>query len=257
MSAFCGDECFVEIRKSIFRLETNYGGNTSIGTGFVIGKMRDSQSLVIATAKHVLDFPKDETVQWKVQQFNESAEVTRELTFCTSQKLKGNVPYRIHDQLDVGLCILPNRDSSQKLFAYENENPLQIIGRQLGASTGTRVAWSGFPVCVEQNLGFPQLCYFEGVISSMVNREDCKIYIVDGHAAPGVSGGPVWYLNEEVDRYEIIGIVCKYVQSDIDLPGFCFFEPINPVMGYLDYWRSELKGDFLITNCAYLEKESG
>ena len=112
------------------------------------------------------------------------------------------------------------------------------------------MGWAGFPGIVENALGFPQLCYFEGVVSAMVNRNDRKVYIVDGHAAKGVSGGPVWHWSEEKDRIEVIGIVSQYHHTMTPLPGFCLFEPINPIIYFLhsEAWHPDIAGDHLIIN---------
>ena len=243
---FPGDTSFEQIVRSIFRVETSWCANKATATGFVVGRMRDSTQLIIAAAGHVLDFPKDETVSWKVQQFDETGKVEREQLFATNQKLKGDVPYRTHKKLDVGLCILPSFDKGKNQFARDNEQPVQMIARDPGVSTGTRVAWAGFPGIVEDVLGFSQLCYFEGVVSAMINRADGRdYYVVDGHAAWGVSGGPMWNWSEERDRLEVVGIVSKY-QAESGLPGFCLFEPINAAIRYLQHWQKEEQNDELI-----------
>ena len=251
-SIFYGDKSFEEIRPSIFRIETKWSEGVGSATGFVVGKLRDSKKLVIATAKHVLDFPEDETVWWKVQQFDERGTVARQTTFGTNALLKGDLPYRTHNELDVGLCALPSFADGKPFLAYEDEAPIRLIDPQMGVTAGTRVGWAGYPWFVEQALGFPQLCYFEGVISAMVDHPDRRIYIVDGHAAKGVSGGPVWSWSEERSRLEVAGIVTEYRWADpkvSGLPGLCFFEPINPVVKYLEYWQKEEVKDFLYTKC--------
>jgi hypothetical protein len=88
---------------------------------------------------------------------------------------------------------------------------------------------------VEQALSRPQLCYFEGVISAHIMQPDRLLYIVDGHASPGVSGGPVWAWFDAVGSYAIVGIVSEYrhLFGHPELPGHCFFEPINPLMEFL------------------------
>lgn len=269
-NVFRGDECLEEVRPSIFRIETKWSKKVSSATGFVVGKLRDSKKLVIATAKHVLDLPKNETVWWKVQQFDEHGAVARQTTFGTNAELKGDLPYRTHNILDVGLCALPSFADDKPLLAYEDESPMRLIDPCMGITAGTRVGWAGYPWFVEQALGFPQLCYFEGVISAMVNHPDKRIYLVDGHAAKGVSGGPVWWWSEERNRLEVVGIVSEYSwpdpklpelpeQPDLPkllellklpgLPGLCFFEPINPVGTFLEHWQEEEVKDFLYTKC--------
>lgn len=174
----------------------------------------------------------------------------RGISFATNKGPKGDVPYRTNNDLDVGIFMLPAHDNKGQPLAREDERPLQTIDITSGASTGTRVAWAGFPGIVEGILGFPQLCYFEGVISSMVNRTDKKIYIVDGHGAPGISGGPVWQWSDGNDRTEIVGIVSNYRHDGDGIPGFCFFEPINTILWYFaaEMWHPDKVGDHLIVN---------
>ena len=117
MAGFPGDRSFGEISKSIFRVETSWGATTVFGTGFVIAKFNQSQKLVLATAKHVLDFPADETVQWKVQQFDDDGKIAREVSFETNAKQMGNVPYQTHNTLDVGVCVLPPSGTNKQPLA--------------------------------------------------------------------------------------------------------------------------------------------
>lgn len=250
MSTFPGDKSFEQINPSIFRVETRWANKRAVGTGFVLAMFANSKKLVLATAKHVLDFPDDETIAWKVQQFDGNGEVARQVTFGTNAKLKGDVPYRTHNLLDVGIVILPALGDDKATLARAGEAPVRAIDILSGSSTGTRVAWAGFPGIVENALGFPQVCYFEGVIAAMVNRPDRQLYIVDGHGAPGVSGGPVWHWSLEKDRLEVVGIVCGYQPGGKDMPGFCFFEPINPILYYFESepWHPDKVGDHLITN---------
>jgi hypothetical protein len=250
VAEFPGDRSFAEISRSIFRVETSWSVGTAHGTGFVIATFRDSKKLVLATAKHVLKVPDDETVQWRVEQYDDGGKIARSVTFWTSAQLKGNVPYRTHNKIDVGVCVLPALGDDKQPFAREGELPVRTVNILEGASTGTRVGWAGFPLLVEKALGFPQLCYFEGVVSAMIDREDRRLYVVDGHGAKGVSGGPVWHWSADRDRLEVVGIVCEYRHSGSNLPGFCLFEPINPIMYYFETepWHPDVAGDHLITN---------
>jgi len=250
VSTFPGDTSFDHISKSIFRIESTWTSGTASATAFVIAMLANSRKLILATAKHVVEVPEDQDVYWKIQQFNDASEIVREVSFGTIKAAKGDVPYRTNNDLDVGIFMLPANGNDNKPLAREGEEPLQTIDILSGASTGTRVAWAGFPAIVEEALGFPQLCYFEGVISTMVNRADKRMYVVDGHGAPGVSGGPVWQWSEDNDRPEIIGIVSNYQHAGDGIPGFCFFETINTVLWYFaaDMWHPDKVGDHLIVN---------
>lgn len=245
-----GEETFNQIRNSTFRVETNWSGGRCSATAFTVATFRDSKKLVLATAAHVLNYPENETVHWRIQQFDEYGDVARQMSFATDQGLLGGVPYRTHKQLDIGVFVLPATNEKKDLFARPDEEPLRVIEIQSGAIAGTRVAWAGFAGSVETFLQAPHLCYFEGVVSVMVHGKRW-LYIVDGHLSPGVSGGPVWYWNEEKNRFEVIGIAVGYGNTNGSaLPGFCVVEPINPIMYFLetDAWHPDKCGDHLITN---------
>ena len=83
------------------------------------------------------------------------------------------------------------------------------------------------------------------MVSATVDKDGKRLYIVDGHNSAGVSGGPVWCWNDERQRAEIVGVVSGYGDAGGDLPGFCVFEPINPVLGYLCHWTGNAGGDFV------------
>jgi hypothetical protein len=199
-----------------------------------------------------LDVPDDRTVGWRFEQFDETGNVARRIQFRTDRSAKGAVPYHLHNDLDVGIFLLPSKNSDGTDCALPDEQPVRVIDILCGVSTGTRVSWAGFPGVVEAALGQPQLCYFEGVISAQVDRPGRALYIVDGHASHGVSGGPVWHWNEEKDRAEVVGIVSEYrttMQGD-GIPGYCFFEPINPILYYLasERWHPDNAGDHIHVN---------
>ncbi|OAI49028.1 hypothetical protein AYO44_01095 [Planctomycetaceae bacterium SCGC AG-212-F19] len=268
MTQFPGDRSFELFSSSIFRIEARWGLGaspgagqqppagqvwSSVATGFAVAIFADSRRLVLATARHVLDVPDDEMIGWRVQQFDARGEVVRQVTFGTNKKLKSGVPYDFHKNADIGTLVLPRLGDDKLPFARPDEVPVRVIDILSGASTGTRVGWAGFPGLVADRLGFPQLCYFEGVISAMVNRADRQIYIVDGHGGEGVSGGPVWHWSAEKDRPEVIGIVSGYQGASVDepwLPGYCVFEPINPLMHRFHHecYHPDKTGEHIITN---------
>jgi hypothetical protein len=257
---FPAERLFAEIRPSIFRILTIWdkpdGGSEdfSIATGFVVAVYRDTRRLVIATAKHVLDVPDDRNVKWRFDQFDETGNLARSVQFATNRSTKGAVPYRTHNDIDVGIFVLPTLGSDKTVLARPDESPVRVVGDLDGVAPSTRVAWAGFPGVVEMAIGYPQLCYFEGVVSAQVDRPGKRFYVVDGHVSHGVSGGPVWHWNEEKDRLEVVGLVSSYhtTPAGDGIPGFCFFEPINSVVGYLGSSAShpDTTGDHVIVNRA-------
>lgn len=248
MRDFPIDDVFEQLCTRVFRIEATWEMNNgsvdgSVATAFAMNK-RSSGQLVLATARHVLKFPREATVEWRIQQFDDHSCLQRETTFGTSETKKPGVPYRCHKKFDVGCIALPPtlKRASGGPFSPPDEEPLPIISEKLMQGIGTRVCWAGFPGRIEDFLGQSTLCYAEGVISSMVNRKDRHLYIVDGHNSPGFSGGPVWYWCKDREEFLVLGIVSGYLPNK-EFPGFCCFEPINEVKFFLNYWdREEAKG---------------
>ncbi len=244
MKDFPIDDAFDQLCTSVFRLEATWkmedgslrGG---VATAFAIDK-RSSGELVLATAKHAFDFPHEATINWRIQQFDDHSRLQRETLFGTSKTQKADVPYRYHKKYDVGFIALPGilKQATGEPFSLPDEQPLAMIGEKLMVGIGARVCWAGFPGQIEGFLKEPALCYAEGVISSMVNRDDRHLYIVDGHNSPGFSGGPVWYWCEDRQEFLVLGIVSLYLSNNV-FPGFCAFEPINEVKFFLNFWDRE------------------
>ncbi len=236
---------FDVIKKAIFRITVSDPfGKSCRGTAFNIARLRSTGSLIVATAKHVVDVPPNQTATWLFEQFDvQDGRILRELRFSTNAGIKGDVPYRSHNTSDVGFIKLPTKNFQNEMFASNDDRPPAVIQVDQGVSPGTRVAWAGFPGDVENVLGFPQMCYFEGVISAMVDRPGKRLYVVDGHNSFGVSGGPVWHWSDKQMRAELVGVVSAYKIDPAGLPGFCVFEPINEIVKYLYYWNSQLKDD--------------
>ena len=80
------------------------------------------------------------------------------------------------------------------------------------------------------------------MISAAVNRNDRPLYIVDGHSAYGVSGGSLWRWTEQ-NQWQVIGIMSGYSRAEEGFPGFCVFEPIQPVTHYLDVANKKLRAE--------------
>ncbi len=239
------------LASSIFRIDVTNNGQTFSGSGFTVALFQKTRRLVLATAKHVLARPDDDKADiWKVQQFDRNGAAFREIAFLAKPVNSEVSPIFTHPNRDLGVLVLPEFGDNGHRFGHESETLPCVIDLTSGVAAGTRVAWAGFPRVIEQTLGFPQLCYFEGVVSAMIDHGDKQLYIVDGHAAHGVSGGPVWHWSHERRRIEIVGVVSAYHALNNGIPGFCVFEPINPILYFLetDRWHPDLVSDHLLTN---------
>ncbi len=100
---------------------------------------------------------------------------------------------------------------------------------------GAQVGWLGYP-----GLVYPELCFFRGVVSG--HQEEPPIYLIDGVAINGVSGGPAF------DRTGLLaGFVSAYVPNQVDhgttLPGLMIMTPLNLVR----LWVEEIFGARIIT----------
>jgi len=86
------------------------------------------------------------------------------------------------------------------------ETTLTIHSEKEHLKEGNEIGWVGFPSVSPNNL-----CFFTGRISCWI--DDSRIYLVDGVAINGVSGGPVFYTTKE--GIEVIGAVSAYLPNRV------------------------------------------
>ena len=248
-----------EIRPAIVRIDASWtidDGATvhATGTGVVVGRYRDCGHLMVATARHVINaIPVDRAVTWNLlQQLDDTGEGDRRLR---PYMFADNCIHATrHNTLDIAVIQIPAKafpDADPHADLYNTT--VRTIDPGMGIGTGGPVAWAGFPLTVEQALGHPQLLVHTGIVAAMIHGEGKRqLYIVDGHATGGVSGGPVWHYSEDRERAEVIGMIVSAPNNyrKGDLPGYVFVEPMGPVMLELERMRRQvLEEDFLITAC--------
>ncbi len=239
------DSVFPQICKSMFRITATYEGGSVSATGFMVAKYKqpDKLAFAMATAEHVFrPLPMYADVQWSVERYNWKAEKTGSHSFKSNIQKMGGSPIRANLVSDVGLLFLPKLE-------FEVE-PVRVLNHNYAITPGAKVGWAGFPEFVTKKTTRPHPCYFEGVVSSVVDRVETEsklFYLVDGHGGRGVSGGPLWCWNDVLGNYEVIGICSHYLFGDqkadkksasnpefiLQGPGLVVFESINPVIGYL------------------------
>lgn len=206
------------------------------GTAFCFAMWRESRRPVLATARHVLDFRCGADVVMRFERFDDEDQLTNTVT-VKSQSDAADRPFGFYKHSDIGFVHLPAADDNGKPIFAENEDPLPVLEDDRRLTAGSWVAWAGFAGQVESFLGHSQLCLFQGTVSAFGRRTDRAghaYYIVDGHAAPGVSGGPVWEAHAS-DGLRVAGIVSS-LHADASegtiIPGFCCFEPLNPLVAF-------------------------
>jgi hypothetical protein len=192
----------------------------ALGTTFMVsvtGPADGSHHAMFATAWHVV---KD------VVQTTDPLELIRRDGVPLSKLITGPVAvYPIGPpEGDTALICAPTREPLVEPSA------LLPIPLETMLPRGADVGWLGFP-----GLAYPELCFFRGVVSGYSERP--PIYLIDGVAINGVSGGPAF------DRTGLlIGLVSAYVPNQLDerrtLPGLMILTPLNMVR----LWMQEIFG---------------
>lgn len=184
------------LSKRVVKLITPRGS----GTGFILPLVPDSKLIVVATAAHVID----NAHYWEEP-------IRLQNTANETVLLHSNErAIFINETLDTAVVLF----SSDSLAASEVEVELAPEGRHL--RIGNEVGWLGYPVVASTNL-----CFFTGRISAVIKEE--RIYLIDGVAINGVSGGPAFHF---IDNGLIIvmGVISAYIPNRATgeaLPGLC------------------------------------
>ena len=173
------------IEPHIVRISTPQGS----GTGFLISYAESTGICGIATAAHVVDHAHD----WE--------EPIRIQHAASNETL-------LIKQPDRALFIDHNLDTAVILLKRDNlplpTETLEMTDEGLHLKVGNEIGWLGFPAVSPTDL-----CFFGGIVSSW--KETDQVYLVDGVAINGVSGGPAFYLNETAPV--LIGVVSAYVPN--------------------------------------------
>lgn len=193
--------------------------DNSVGTAFAIGISGSDggRHTMLVTALHVVD---------EVLGNDKPIEIIRSDGTPVSKVVDGFLKiYPIGPQeCDIALIEIPTREP---LFLPDQ---LQAMPLETMLPRGAPLGWLGYP-----GLAFPELCFFHGFISG--HQEKPPIYLVDGVAINGVSGGPAFDLSGL-----IVGLISAYrpnrVRPDTTLPGLMVVTPLNLVR----LWMQELLG---------------
>ena len=221
------------------------------GTGCIIGYVlnpRYKPKAIVVTAGHLLKGPNENPIEWTVERLVSITENPRKVTFRISpQKPEGPKVfyYKADPRLDIGgmfvdtVCVDGRSFIDLNKDGKPTEGLLPLIDSRKGIEPGSRLAWAGFPESVQKHLGFPQICYYEGVVSTTIDKhEHPPLYLLDGHNTAGVSGAPVWAYIDDSSRVELIAIIVGYLSdAQKKFPGFVCATPINPLIRYLESFK--------------------
>lgn len=195
-------EAIADLRPSVFRISTPDG----TGTGWLMSRSKASKLTAIATAAHVIDH---------AHYWEEPIRLHHVGTGATRLLRPDDRSINIDYETDTA-AILFNRED---LDLPEITRPL--IEKDHFLKPGVEIGWLGFPA-----VSSGDLCFFSGRISAYL--EEKAMYLVDGVAINGVSGGPAFRLL--VDKPELIGVVSAYIANRATgeiLPGVAVVRDVN------------------------------
>ena len=175
------------VKPYVVKIDTPGGS----GTGFLCAYTEGKLVCGIATAAHVVN----KSHIWE--------EPIRIKHFISGETRLLNASDRVTD-LDTKL------DTAVILFTKGKipfpQDTLTFHSEKKYLKAGNEIGWIGFP-SVSPN----DLCFFTGRISCWVDNS--QIYLVDGVAINGVSGGPAFYISK--DGIEVIGSVSAYLPNRV------------------------------------------
>ena len=207
-------DAYEVIRQSVAKIETPQGS----GTGFLVSNGKNKKICGIATASQVIHH---------AHLWQEPILITHE----TSQKSN----FLHHSQRAV--LSDPNADIGSITFVRGGiefpENPIEITPLNRYLRIGSEVFWVGYPAVAPQST----LCLFSGKISFWRQAE--KVYLIDGVAINGVSGGPVFTVIE--GNIIIIGIISAYIPNRTTgeaLPGLSIARDVTSLHNEINKFKS-------------------
>lgn len=203
-----------KLKEYIVKIETPDGH----GTGFLVPTPAGRQGLrCVATANHVIQHAD----KWAEPICIIHPSSGRQVFLNATQRYIVAAANRDQAVIQFSASWLQS-PKSDLLFSEEDKHYVE----------GVESGWLGFPSVFPINP-----CFFHGHISSYIDEEE--LYLVDGVAINGVSGGPVFVI--EKDGPVIIGLVTEYrpnCSTGQVLPGMSVMRSINPL---IKYYSEELK----------------
>lgn len=209
-----------QVKEHVVLIETPSGH----GTGFLMSGGCPEGCVAIATALHVVD----RSIQWQELMRVTHAASGRQV-LLEHNKL---VTCYKNPPMDLALAVYVNQDLPRP------EGQLRMLAAEIRLLEGVQIGWCGFPSIVPRTL-----CFFTGHISACIQGELLEelLYVVDGVAIHGVSGGPAFQLDENADPL-LIGLVSAYCpnrQAGETLPGVAFVRASNPYARLLELLREK------------------
>jgi hypothetical protein len=174
-------DAITQVTPHVVRIETPNG----YGTGILAFYNHDAKWCGIATAAHVVTHADD----WQ--------HPIRVRNFASTRFLKSEDRVVMKDLTNDSAIVLFFKGDLQL-----PKVPIALTPVDKPCSIGADVGWLGFPVIEADTL-----CFFAGTVSA--HQPARKLYLIDGVAINGVSGGPVFHCGEG-GQVQVIGSVSAY-----------------------------------------------
>jgi hypothetical protein len=186
-----------KIMPSIVKIDTPDGH----GTGFFIGYNEDRSQTLIATANHVVEDADKWLKPIRIHNLQKGE------TVLLQESDRVIIPD--DSGADSTIIFVPTIKIASLQFP---DVPIKFLETGQALKRGVEVAWLGYPGIANNTL-----CFFCGNISA--RQRELRRYLIDGVAAPGVSGGPVF--SEDNGEPELVGSITGYLRRDVSVFGLC------------------------------------
>jgi len=187
------------------------------GTGFLSTYNKDRSIAAFATAAHVIQDASDRKERITVRHHDSE----HQISLSEKRRL---------------VLVDQGRDSATILIDNELRglptHPPRFVAPGKFKKIGVEVGWVGFP------WAFPNLCFFHGRVSSYLADDD--LYLIDGVAINGVSGGPA-FAGLSGDTPQVIGAVSAYRPNPVKgghLPGLSCVQDVTAFHSHIATLKS-------------------
>ncbi len=204
----CLEQAYNKMSHFIFKIETPF----SAGTGFLCYK--NDSYCVIATAYHVIEDAHKQQTPIKIIHYN---------TLNGGWILPGLIITSANPTVDSAVVIIETRFLP---FVNIFDKLPEFLPVGFSQTIGSKVCWLGFP-----RIQSDALCIFSGIISGRI-YDNGNMYLVDGVAIHGVSGGPLIAVGDN-GNYKVVGVINQYIpniikaSTDISLPGLTYARDVS------------------------------
>ncbi len=215
-------QVIADIQPSIVKIETPDGH----GTGFFIGYNVERTWALIATAGHVIETADQWLQPIRIHNVKEQKTVLLQESgrvIFPDNSVDGDTTIIFAPLDKVSVLNLP-------------EKPIGFIESGKVLKIGVDVGWLGYPGIARNTL-----CFFSGTISA--RRGSSRAYFIDGVSVPGVSGGPVFYVETGENEPRFVGSISGYQSPDRSALGLCVAHDVSHLQSIVETLKNQKEAE--------------